>query len=40
MGGQKNGDLRVIGSIDNGGIRVYIPLTDSFIITPDITHYN
>ena len=32
---KKNGDLRVIGSIHNGGIRVYMQLTDSFIISPD-----
>jgi hypothetical protein len=30
-----NGDLRVCVSIDDGGLRAYSPLTDSFIIAPD-----
>ena len=30
-----NGDLRIIGAIDDGGWRAFFPLTDSFIMTPD-----
>lgn len=30
-----NGNLRVMGSIDDGGWRAFVPLTDSFIMTPD-----
>lgn len=26
-----NGNVRVTGNIDNGGLRVFFPLTDSFI---------
>jgi hypothetical protein len=29
------GNIRVIGSIDDGGLRAFAPLTDSFIKTPD-----
>jgi hypothetical protein len=29
------GNLRVIGSVDDGGWRAVVPLTDAFIITPD-----
>jgi hypothetical protein len=29
---QKEGNLRVMGSIDDGGIRAFMPLTDDFII--------
>lgn len=29
--GPRDGDVRVIGSIDDGGIRAFIPVTDSFI---------
>jgi hypothetical protein len=29
------GDVRVIGSIDDGGLRALVPLTDSFIKAPD-----
>ena len=29
-----NDVLRVFGSIDDGGIRAYFPLSDSFLITP------
>ncbi len=25
-------DIRIIGGIDNGGLRAYVPLTDSFIV--------
>ena len=31
------GDIRVIGSIDDGGWRAFKPLTDDFIIRPDGT---
>lgn len=31
------GDIRVIGSIDDGGWRAFVPLTDDFIIRPDGT---
>ena len=27
--------LRVLGSIDDGGIRAFFPLSEGFIITPD-----
>ena len=31
----KPGDtIRVMGSIDDGGIRAFVPLTDSLLITP------
>ena len=30
-----DGDVRVLGSIDDGGIRAFIPITDDFILTPD-----
>lgn len=29
-----NDALRVLGSIDDGGIRAFLPLTDSFLVTP------
>lgn len=29
-----NGNIRVLGSIDDGGIRAFFPLTESFIKTP------
>jgi hypothetical protein len=29
-----NGVLRVAGAIDDGGIRAYMPLTDSFLLAP------
>ena len=29
------GNLRVMGLIDDGGIRAFFPLTDDFIMTPD-----
>jgi len=29
-----NDVLRVVGSVDDGGIRAYLPLTDSFLLTP------
>ena len=34
---KSKGDLRVIGSIDDGGWRAFKPLTDSFILRPDGT---
>jgi hypothetical protein len=30
-----NGDIRVTGAIDNGGIRAFFPVTDSFIKAPN-----
>lgn len=33
--GEPHADLRVIGSIDDGGWRAFVPLTDSFIRSPD-----
>lgn len=32
---RKGGNLRVIGSIDDGGFRVFVPLSDDFIVAPD-----
>jgi len=32
--GEPNGNLRVIGGIDDGGWRAYAPLTDDFILSP------
>ena len=29
-----NGNIRVIGSIDDGGIRAFVPITDDFIKSP------
>ena len=29
------GDLRIIGSIDDGGWRAFVPLSDSLIMKPD-----
>jgi hypothetical protein len=31
----KKENLRVMGAIDDGGFRVFFPLTDDFIITRD-----
>ena len=31
---KEGGDLRVLGSIDDGGARAFCPLCDSFIVTP------
>jgi len=28
------GDVRVVGSIDDGGWRAFLPLSDSFIVAP------
>jgi hypothetical protein len=30
-----SGDVRVVGSIDDGGIRAFLPVTDSFILSPE-----
>jgi hypothetical protein len=32
---KREGNLRVLASIDDGGWRAFVPLTDSFIIAPD-----
>ena len=34
---QPNGELRVMGSIDDGGWRAFIPLTDGFVLAPNGT---
>ncbi len=31
---KENGNLRIMGSIDDGGLRSLMPLTDDFIISP------
>ncbi len=33
--GDEEEDIRILGSIDNGGLRAYVPLSDSFIVKPD-----
>ena len=33
--GKRGGNVRVIGHVDDGGIRAYHPLTDDFIKGPD-----
>lgn len=33
--GEPYGDVRVIGCIDDGGLRAFVPLTDSFIKAAD-----
>jgi len=34
--GRPDGNVRVIGSIDDGrGVRAFVPLTDSFIMSPE-----
>jgi hypothetical protein len=33
--GKPNGDIRVIGSIDDGGWRAFVPLSEDFITGPD-----
>jgi hypothetical protein len=30
-----NGDVRVVGSIDDDGIRAFLPVTDGFILSPE-----
>ena len=32
--GEPNGNVRVIGSIDDGGLRAFVPLSDDFILSP------
>ncbi|MBL7663257.1 hypothetical protein JNK13_10960 [bacterium] len=32
---QKDGNLRVVGAVDDGGLRSFMPLTDGFILTPE-----
>ncbi len=32
---KKDGNLRVVGSIDDGGLRAFKPITNDFIITPN-----
>ena len=34
---KSKGDLRVIGAVDDGGLRAFAPLNDSFIMRPDGT---
>ena len=29
-----NGNLRIIGSVDDGGLRAFVPLTDSRLVSP------
>jgi hypothetical protein len=33
--GARGGNLRVLGHIDDGGLRAFFPLTEDFIIAPD-----
>ena len=33
--GEADGDVRVMGGIDDGGLRAFMPLCDGFIIAPD-----
>jgi len=33
--GNAGDDLRVIGSVDDGGMRAFVPMTRSFVISPD-----
>lgn len=33
--GKPEGDVRVLGCIDDGGWRAYVPMSDSFIKAPD-----
>ena len=33
--GRRGGDIRVIGLIDDGGWRAFIPLSEGFITGPD-----
>ena len=32
---KRGGNLRVMGTIDDGGFRAFVPLTDDFILAPD-----
>jgi hypothetical protein len=31
---RKDGDLRVIVAVDDGGLRAFMPLTDAFLVSP------
>ena len=33
--GKPNGDVRVLGAIDDGGWRAFLPLTSDLLISPD-----
>jgi hypothetical protein len=33
--GRPNGKVRVVGSIDDGGIRAFFPMTDAFVVGPE-----
>jgi len=35
--GDRDGNIRVLGLIDDGGWRAFVPLNESFIIGPDNT---
>ena len=30
-----DGDIRVLGAVDDGRLRAFVPLTDSFILSPN-----
>ena len=32
---KKDGDIRIMGAIDDGGLRAFMPLTDDFIMSPN-----
>lgn len=32
---RKFGNLRVVGAIDDGGLRAFFPVSDSFILSPE-----
>jgi hypothetical protein len=32
---EAHGNIRVIGSIDDGGWRAFVPLSDAFLLAPD-----
>ena len=34
---ERGANLRVVGAVDNGGWRSFVPLTESFIVAPDGT---
>lgn len=35
--GEAGGNVRVIGTIDDGGVRAFVPMSDDFIKAPDGT---
>jgi hypothetical protein len=37
---EAGGDLRVVGCIDDGGWRAFVPLREDFILAPDGTFVN